>query len=86
MLQTNYGARDAGSDHDFINQGLLAKVHVSNVFQNWATTDLSTCRRFASICVKFSSFCRKILYIRGTHLQLGDIPVLDLGIGWVACQ
>jgi hypothetical protein len=35
--------------HAFINQGLFDIVQVSSVFQKWATTDLSTCRRWGSI-------------------------------------
>lgn len=69
--------------HDFITHGLFAIVHASSVFQNCATTDLSTCRRLRSIYTKHCQ-CQENNYRDCTCLQLRNVPVFDFCIWWVA--
>ena len=68
------------SDHDLTSQGLFAIVHASSVFHSWATTDLSTCLRFASICGTRGHEDTARAISNYTHLQLCDIPVLDFSV------
>lgn len=77
---TEYRDGERRQHHAFINQGLFNIVQLSRVFQNSATTDLSTCRRCGSIYSALEQHKRKPIEQVCTYLEFRDIPVFDLGI------